>query len=247
MTGRGNRVPASDAHSLRNASRHSLLARGQGDSERCHSRHWEPAFVKRLANRPGPTPKYTVDGALDIVGNVNYVISNTNGTASFTVEKIVNNSATTTSGSIKVRLFVTTEPITGGFTLWTLGEINLNPLSPNFQYTNVSGTIPLGVPPDGIYYIHIGVFEFEGTCGSSSGYCPDDYITLMVECRSLAGISLSTPPEVASSVEYFHGSFGHYFVTAAADEIALLDAGVFQGWSRTGQRSRSGRLRRPAG
>jgi len=36
-------------------------------------------------------------------------------------------------------------------------------------------------------------------------------------------------------VEYFHAGFGHYFVTADADEIALLDQGYFAGWARTGQ------------
>jgi hypothetical protein len=35
-------------------------------------------------------------------------------------------------------------------------------------------------------------------------------------------------------VEYFHEQFGHYFITAHADEIAALDAGVFTGWARTG-------------
>ena len=37
------------------------------------------------------------------------------------------------------------------------------------------------------------------------------------------------------AVEYFHAAFGHYFVTADADEISKLDAGVFTGWARTTQ------------
>ncbi len=36
-------------------------------------------------------------------------------------------------------------------------------------------------------------------------------------------------------VEYYHAGFGHYFVTSSRDEIAVLDAGVIQGWSRTGE------------
>ncbi len=36
------------------------------------------------------------------------------------------------------------------------------------------------------------------------------------------------------AIEYFHAGFAHYFVTALDDEIAKLDAGVFDGWSRTG-------------
>jgi hypothetical protein len=46
--------------------------------------------------------------------------------------------------------------------------------------------------------------------------------------------SLAQPQ--GSAVEYFHGGFGHYFITSYANEIALLDAGAFGGvWTRTGQ------------
>lgn len=41
--------------------------------------------------------------------------------------------------------------------------------------------------------------------------------------------------QAASAMEYFHSGFGHYFVTANADEIAALDQGYFSGWSRTGE------------
>jgi len=44
-----------------------------------------------------------------------------------------------------------------------------------------------------------------------------------------------SPGGATVAVEYFHPGFGHYFVTAQADEIAGLDAGVFGGWARTGQ------------
>lgn len=37
------------------------------------------------------------------------------------------------------------------------------------------------------------------------------------------------------AVEYFHAGYGHYFVTAAPDEIAALDAGRAAGWQRTGE------------
>lgn len=36
------------------------------------------------------------------------------------------------------------------------------------------------------------------------------------------------------AVEYYNAGLDHYFVTASADEIAKLDAGVFAGWQRTG-------------
>ena len=35
------------------------------------------------------------------------------------------------------------------------------------------------------------------------------------------------------AIEYYNQALDHYFVTALADEIAKLDAGVFVGWQRT--------------
>jgi len=46
-----------------------------------------------------------------------------------------------------------------------------------------------------------------------------------------------TPPPAAggTAIEYFNAGFGHYFVTANANEIEKLDNGTFVGWARTGQ------------
>jgi hypothetical protein len=52
------------------------------------------------------------------------------------------------------------------------------------------------------------------------------------------GITSGGPPVPGAqtvAVEYLHAGFGHYFITAQADEIAGLDSGVFAGWARTGQ------------
>ena len=52
------------------------------------------------------------------------------------------------------------------------------------------------------------------------------------------GITTGGPPVPGAqtvAVEYLHAGFGHYFVTAQADEIQGLDSGVFAGWARTGQ------------
>lgn len=47
-----------------------------------------------------------------------------------------------------------------------------------------------------------------------------------------AGLALAA---TSTAVEYFHGGYGHYFVTASPQEIAGLDAGTIRGWSRTGE------------
>lgn len=48
--------------------------------------------------------------------------------------------------------------------------------------------------------------------------------------------STAQPPATVDVIEYYHAAWDHYFVTAIADEIAKLDAGVFVGWARTGQK-----------
>ncbi|MFO1314964.1 MAG: SBBP repeat-containing protein [Burkholderiales bacterium] len=46
-----------------------------------------------------------------------------------------------------------------------------------------------------------------------------------------ASLALVDPP----AIEFRHAEWDHYFVTANPDEVAKLDAGVFTGWSRTGE------------
>jgi hypothetical protein len=45
----------------------------------------------------------------------------------------------------------------------------------------------------------------------------------------------SAPASGLRAIEYFHGAYGHYFVTAMSAEISAIDDGVFSGWTRTGQ------------
>ena len=54
----------------------------------------------------------------------------------------------------------------------------------------------------------------------------------------IASCGLASSLAVAASsiaIEYYHGGYGHYFVTASPQEIAALDAGKPSGWSRTGE------------
>lgn len=48
-------------------------------------------------------------------------------------------------------------------------------------------------------------------------------------------LRLGLPAGAPRAVEYFHPGMNHYFVTANADEVNLLDAGAFAGWQRTGE------------
>jgi hypothetical protein len=48
-------------------------------------------------------------------------------------------------------------------------------------------------------------------------------------------LTTGVPTGSRRAIEYFHHDFNHFFVSADNDEIAGLDAGVFQGWARTGE------------
>lgn len=51
-----------------------------------------------------------------------------------------------------------------------------------------------------------------------------------------SGVGATTlpPSSTVEVIEYHHAAWGHYFMTAIADEITKLDNGVFVGWARTG-------------
>jgi hypothetical protein len=51
----------------------------------------------------------------------------------------------------------------------------------------------------------------------------------------LLDLAAGVPAGDRRAIEYYHAAFNHYFVSADLDEIAGLDAGVFQGWGRTGE------------
>ena len=175
---------------------------------------------------------YGVGGALDISGAVNYSISNTNRTVSATVEKIRNDSSTTTSGSLKLMLFVTTGPITGPFTYWIVGEQPLDPLLAQLCLQQSFGhRAAQQCARWDVLHPHTASSNSRARAAAVRGTASMTGLPSHPVCRSLSGIySLA----FAISVEYFHTTFGHYFVSGLAEEIAALDSGAFAGWVRTG-------------
>ena len=73
----------------------------------------------------------------------------------------------------------------------------------------------------------VGMFATAANAGGS------DRVVARFDGWQLAQGAAAGNRQVA--IEYFHAAFGHHFVTALTDEIAKLDAGVFDGWARTGQ------------
>jgi hypothetical protein len=194
-----------------------------------------------LADRPALEKSYFTGGALNLVGTVGYSISNAAGTITMTADEIANDALSGTSGSIMLAVIVTINPIVPGeaFSYWTVGRRYLPPLAWNYHYTDYSTTVSLDSVPDGIYYIHLGIFEYEQNCGSNSGYCSDEIRTFSTRIQVNGGVFTNyTPPatQTTLAVEYFNAGFGHYFVTADPAEIAGLDGGAYNfAFQRTGQ------------
>lgn len=187
------------------------------------------------------TKDYNYHGALDFVGSGGFEFNNNAGTVYQYFDRLENDSTTWTSGSIRIKLFVTQAPIVPGqgFTYWVLSRDQLSPLLPLYYYSNYGPTIPSLAyqVPDGIYYIYLGAWEYENNCGSSSGYCLDDYFTFsgQVEVAGSGVYNYSPVAATTTAVEYYHAGFGHYFTTAQTDEIVGLDGGAYGGaWVRTG-------------
>ena len=71
-----------------------------------------------------------------------------------------------------------------------------------------------------------------GSSCASLGNCGAGIVNALGAVR-LARAALG-PPTV-TVVEYYQKFLDHYFITASAYDIALLDGGAFPGWARTGQ------------
>lgn len=74
----------------------------------------------------------------------------------------------------------------------------------------------------------IGYHTFQGL--------DDQFVAAVAGFIDKHNASLSPPLVSGVAVEYFNAGFGHYFMTAQADEIALLDGGAYGGaFVRTGR------------
>lgn len=81
-----------------------------------------------------------------------------------------------------------------------------------------------------------GLFSREPRpAGGRSGVAPIAQIArgaVAITFATLVGLSGPAHAELVSAVEFYHSDFRHFFLTTTPEEMAKLDAGVFQGWKR---------------
>ena len=89
----------------------------------------------------------------------------------------------------------------------------------------------------GYYEVRGGLFGGDASCGNRLG---SDYFSRMDNMLPLVRQYLTPDQPVTGSqtvvLEFYNAALNHYFITADANEINLLDTGVLRGWERTGER-----------
>jgi len=86
-------------------------------------------------------------------------------------DEIYNNSSSITSGTLRLQVWATSSPYTGGtIDGYVLATKVLGQLDPGYSYDNIDDSVPYHAPPGGYYYVTITVEEYTG-----SGWVIDAY------------------------------------------------------------------------
>ncbi len=110
-------------------------------------------------------------GSLEIEGNGSWRISGTS--IDISADKISNNRTGGTSGSLRLQIWATLSPYSGGLlTGYSIGTRTLTTLQGGSYYSNVSGYVSYQAPPVGTYYTVMTLEEY-----GSGGYNIVDYLT----------------------------------------------------------------------
>lgn len=101
-----------------------------------------------------------------------------------------------------------------------------------------SGVVEPGSSGSGLFTLSGGKYLLRGGLNGGTSSCGfpqgrDEYTRLDLFFPQIQ--QYLKPVDALVAIEFFHAGFGHYFVTASAEEIAAIDGGTFQGWVRTGE------------
>lgn len=99
-------------------------------------------------------------GYITIEGNVSYEVIG--DVVALEVDRVANNSSSTTSGTLFLKLWATTtsSPVGSGY---ELASSELGTLSPGTYYYDIIRSMDFTAPPQGTYYVHLIVTEYPNT------------------------------------------------------------------------------------
>ena len=108
---------------------------------------------------------------LSLEGTVSYTISGTK--VVLKADKVVNHSDGGTSGTLRLRLWATSSPYSGGsISGYVMGTSVLGVLEGGYQFPGVSMSVAFTGPPSGTYYITVTLEEYQ----ASGAYTIVDYM-----------------------------------------------------------------------
>jgi hypothetical protein len=119
---------------------------------------------------------------LSIVGTYSYSADASDTTAQLDVAEILNSSTTNTTGTLRLELWLTSTPYTGGsingnrIATYQLTGPSQGTLRPNQDFTNITASVPLtNLPGAGMYDVTLILSEYTKNCGTSDGFCIATY------------------------------------------------------------------------
>jgi hypothetical protein len=123
------------------------------------------------------------NGLLQINTPYSYDVDFSKGTAKLVVEKVFNGSPSYTTGVLRLELWATSNPYSGGaISGHRIASYGFNAggasgqLAPSGAYNKVNVSVPVETtPPLGTYYVTMVLSEFSSACPTADHYCLVDY------------------------------------------------------------------------
>ena len=121
--------------------------------------------VRNYYNGPGPAP-FSTDAVLSLDGAASWSV--TGNTAKINVDKVSNYATAGRSGNLRLELWTTAAPYTGGPLIddqngYLIAASNLGRLAGGFSHNNVKRTARYLAPPDGYFFTTLVLSEWNGS------------------------------------------------------------------------------------
>ncbi|MBI4741770.1 MAG: hypothetical protein HY777_09550 [Betaproteobacteria bacterium] len=145
------------------------------------------------------------------------------------ISSVIKNQGSGSAAASDAWLYLSTNNVISTSDIDTGFACPIPALAAGESYSGCTGyiSVPSTVSPGSYYF---------GVYADGDGVVPEsNEANNSLAATSPTQVGASGTSSAINAIEYFHAGFGHYFITAAADEAAAIDAGIIKGWARTGQ------------